>query len=483
MKKKLFTVFILPLLPCMAQAQMTSDTFQQFRSGVMEGYGKFRKSVLDGYAAYLDTVWKEYKAFKGDTRDEKPKPVTPPDVKDVPPVQQPEADKPVVAPEERPRQPQTPQRPATPVVPTVPQTPLEASFSFYGTMLKAPRMECAAVEQLTPQKAATAWRQYEEGGMRKMAETMKGNARALGLNDWFTYEMVRECVNAQCGAATPAARITLQHFLLANMGYDVRMADSGGAPCLMFAVAQTVYSRGYIVIDGRKYYIFQDNGRDAPEGGSFYTCELPHDADPGSAMNLRLNGMTGMRTGDRHHCELTYDGITVTADVDRGQMEMLRHYPQLNVADYAMSVIDPKLRGAVLEQLRPHIAGLSEGAAADRLLSFVQHAFDYATDGDQHGYEKAYFFEENFFYPKNDCEDRAIFYAYLVRNLLGLDVHLIQFPGHECTAVCFKDSSVSGAGYTYGGRTFIICDPTYIGASIGQCMPDYRGMTPKVEEW
>ena len=61
--------------------------------------------------------------------------------------------------------------------------------------------------------------------------------------------------------------------------------------------------------------------------------------------------------------------------------------------------------------------------------------------------------------------------------------HLIHFPGYECTAVCFDDPMVKGTGYEYEGRRFIICDPTYIGASIGMCMPDYLKERPQVELW
>ncbi|MBQ5694953.1 MAG: hypothetical protein IIV71_06805, partial [Bacteroidaceae bacterium] len=70
-----------------------------------------------------------------------------------------------------------------------------------------------------------------------------------------------------------------------------------------------------------------------------------------------------------------------------------------------------------------------------------------------------------------------------VHNLLGLDVHLVQYPGHECTAVCFNDSSISGDAYIYDGKTYIICDPTYIGADIGMCMPNYMNIKPIVEQW
>ena len=79
--------------------------------------------------------------------------------------------------------------------------------------------------------------------------------------------------------------------------------------------------------------------------------------------------------------------------------------------------------------------------------------------------------------------DRSIFYAFLIHNLLGLDVHLVQYPGHECTAVSFTDSSIHGDAYTYRGKTFVICDPTFIGSSIGQCMPTYVNVKPIVEQW
>ena len=40
---------------------------------------------------------------------------------------------------------------------------------------------------------------------------------------------------------------------------------------------------------------------------------------------------------------------------------------------------------------------------------------------------------------------------------------------------------MNGDGYMYKGKAFYICDPTYSGASIGQCMPNYRNVKPIVE--
>ena len=190
-----------------------------------------------------------------------------------------------------------------------------------------------------------------------------------------------------------------------------------------------------------------------------------------------------MKSGGDKDCVLSDGRITIKGTVNYGMMEMLRHYPLMDVPHYAESKILPAFHRNIIEQIRPQISSLNQRDAANALLHFVQFAFDYATDNEQHGYEKPYFLEENFYYPKNDCEDRSIFYAFLVHSILGLDVHLVKYPGHECTAVHFTDNSIIGDGYVYNNQTYIICDPTYIGASIGQCMPNYINKKPVVELW
>ena len=463
-------------------AQTAEDSFGEFRERMLTDYSGFRGSVLDGYADYLDTVWKEYQTFAGKSRDPLPKPKVVPDVNSEPAASPAE----VSAPKPMPGKP-IPAQPVQPgqeqPVPPIPAEP-SVSFPFYGMALKAPRLHTADISELTSGAAAAAWRWYEGNGTRQAALMLKDHARNLGLGDWFAYEMVRECVNHQCQGSSSAARVSLQHYLLANMGYDVREADYHHEACLLVAIDQQIYARSYLCIDGNTYYVFMADGSQPDGQGYLKTSSLPSGASLGKSLDMRVKNLSGISSGNRHHCELTVGSTIVEADVDVMLMEMLRHYPQMDIAEYAMSEVSPSLRETVVEQLRSLVSGLSKAESADKLLHFVQSAFAYATDDDQHGYEKPYFVEENFYYPKNDCEDRAIFYAFLVRNLLGLDVHLVQFPGHECTAVNFGDADVRGTYYVSNGCRYFICDPTYIGANIGQCMPDFQGIAPtKVEAW
>ena len=75
------------------------------------------------------------------------------------------------------------------------------------------------------------------------------------------------------------------------------------------------------------------------------------------------------------------------------------------------------------------------------------------------------------YYPYCDCEDRSILFSRLVRDLMGLDVVLIYYPGHLATAVKFS-SEVKGDYITYQGDRYTVCDPTYINAPVGMTMPD-----------
>ena len=109
----------------------------------------------------------------------------------------------------------------------------------------------------------------------------------------------------------------------------------------------------------------------------------------------------------------------------------------------------------------------------------MQTAFVYEYDDKVWGHDRALFAEETLFYPYCDCEDRAILFSRLVRDLLGLDVLLVFYPGHLATAVAFN-SPMEGDYIDFDGKRFTICDPTYIGAPIGVTMPDMDNKTAKV---
>lgn len=471
--------FILLLCSSSIMAQNTNSDYQAFRKRVLDNYGSFRKTVLENYAKYLQGVWDEYEQFKGIKRDHEPKPSIAPkaDVKpqDVTPVQSEPEVKPTIQP--------TPTDSPISVEPIAPSALPNMSFSFYGMKLSAVLCHAQTIDGIEHQAIAKVWNAYRQDRvMKDVIRSLQSLSMAYGLNDWFTFELVRNYTESTC--KNLASKIVLQHFLLVNMGYDIRLSSCGNQLLLLVPFNQQVYERSYLFIDGKKYYVFYDDSTSKVQNAGIYTCRLPNETDKGRNIDLTIRGGNiGMKTGVAHRFSMSDGKISLQGSVDEGTMEAIRRYPQMDIPFYAMSTIDSNFHRSLLTQVKEQIQGCSEKESVYRILHFVQYAFDYATDGEQHGYEKPYFIEENFYYPKNDCEDRAILFAFLVRNVLGLDVHLVQYPGHECTAVNFTTSQMNGDGYMYKGKAFYICDPTFIGASIGQCMPDYRNVKPIVEQW
>ena len=471
--------FILLLCSSSMMAQNTNSDYQAFRKGVLDNYGSFRKTVLENYAKYLQGVWDEYEQFKGIKRDHEPKPSIVPkaDVKpqDVTPIQS--------APEVKPTVQPVPTDNPIPVKPIAPCTLPNMSFPFYGMKLSTVLCHAQTIDGIEHQAIAKAWDAYRQDRvMKDVLLSLQSLAMAYDLNDWFIFELVRNYTEALC--KNHESKTVLQHFLLVNMGYDVRLASCGNQLLLLVPFNQQVYERSYLVIDGKKYYVFYDDSTSNVQNAGIYTCRLPNETDKGRNIDLTIRGGNiGIKTGVAHRFSMSDGKISLQGFVDEGTMEAIRRYPQMDIPFYAMSTIDSNFHQSLLAQVNEQIRGCSEKEAVARILHFVQYAFDYATDREQHGYEKPYFIEENFYYPKNDCEDRAILFAFLVHNLLGLDVHLVQYPGHECTAVNFSTTQMNGDGYMYKGKAFYICDPTFIGASIGQCMPGYRNVKPTVELW
>ena len=365
-----------------------------------------------------------------------------------------------------------------------PATNPDIVFPVYGEQLSAASLRPVKLKSVYQSDVSIAWREYQKRDVTPVLASLQTLSDQMGLNDWFVFRLVRDYAAGLLNNASPMDRILLEHFLLVKMGYDVRIARTENQLLLMVPFEQEVYERFFIRLEGKEYYLFFDD-MDADLSGIsvIQPCDpSKKDVGKGRIFNLLFDDKKlSFSSGESKLCDFDDGMIHVSCSVDPGIIRMLRDYLVLNVQCYAASVVLPQFHDAILDQLTPQLAGMGQCDAADALLHFVQHVFGYEDDGEQYGGEKVNFVEESFYYDKNDCEDRSILYAFLVQSLLGLDVQFVNYPGHECTAVHFTDCDPYGNGYFYGNDYYLICDPSYVGGTIGKCMPKYRGVQPTVK--
>lgn len=292
-------------------------------------------------------------------------------------------------------------------------------------------------------------------------------------NEWALFLFIKQVASEFAGGNES---MVMRQFLLNQLGYKARMARiaDGVRLTLMVAPDCPLYGCIFVTEGGVRYYDV-----DAKVPYAFFMCRKD---SPTAKKTVCMNAsshprMAGATARSSHSAASA--GISVTVEVPEVLMRFYSQYPQCDYRVYVNAGVNRSVNDALIRQLSLVTAESDKRVAAGKLLDFVQNGFDYATDKEQFGFEKPFFVEESFYYPKCDCEDRSILYRFLVKELLKLDVVLLEYPNHIATAVRF-DGDTPGDFVDVNGVRYTVCDPTYIGAGIGRAMPEFRNTAAKV---
>jgi len=451
------------------------SNFENYRDEQQRAFKEYRDRINAEFAEYMRQAWPKYKSNPAKPvpdRPEPPKPI----IKDpdAAPTKDPiPFDEVTPAPE--------PVKPPQPVVPlpkpepqpVKPNKPVFA-FTFYGAKCEMPlenrhRFTLSGIDE---NKVADGWMILSSDEYLPVVAQCLDYRNKLHLCDWGYVRFVEQMTTAFFSHSRLNEARLMQMYILTQSGYKVRIARVGSKLVLLLSSKDTIYQYPYLDIRGIHYYLV-----DASLGQTslyVFNREFPKEQDFSLRISkqpvLPLNVSGPRRLQSKHDKELTAE-----VSVNKNLIAFYNDYPLSDHWDiYSTASLSERAKEQLYPVLRKSVAGKNAPTAANMLLHFVQTAFKYATDDEQFGTERPLFADETLFYPYSDCEDRAILYSILVRELLGLDVVLLHYPGHVATAVCFDTDDVYGDYLQIGGKRYIVCDPTYINADIGQAMPQYK---------
>ena len=449
----------------LSPATATED-FKQWAAQQRAAFQAFRDARDREFAEYLYKEWTELQGFKAQVRDPAPKP------RIMPRVSSPQRRE---AAAKLSRIAATPPRPATSPVESAPVS--GNTLAFYGYRLALPAWP-GTVVQVSPDKAGIRafWNQTAQQDYPPLLAALQAHKARLELDDWSYYLLLRTYV----AQAVPAAadRSAYLWFLLLKSGYAARLGYTQQRLLLLLPVRQQVYAQPYYVLDGRNYYWF--DGKKSPAIQT-YRGEHPSATRSLSITFQRLPNMAGEQRTRPIRFRHGKREFTLTLPYDAQRVALLATYPQLDLNLYfAARHTHPSAR-QLIKQLRPLVD--DRKTLLDKLnllLHFVQNGFPYATDDEQFGYENYLLLEELAYYTANDCEDRSFLLAWLVQELLGLEVRGITWPGHVATVVALPEPQIQPkmGRFTKDGKRWVVADPTYLGADTGQIMPQYRDIAP-----
>jgi len=470
---------------CLALPAYSQQDYQKWLQQQQSSFQDFKDKRDKAFTEFLQKDWEAFQTMQGVVRDTQPKPTVIPeaDTEKLPPP--PATDIPQVKDVELPAVPAAP-APAPVVKPDtgIPQKGTSVQVEFYGSPVRFTYDDAIRGSldgAVSNQSISDYWARLGKSDYEPLVRQLQSAGQQLELNDWG-YAVLIYHLGRTVYSGAENTPVLFTWFMLLKSGYNARVGYGSGQVYLLLASRNDVYDVPFLNLNNHRYYLIPLDGKKKTLAEvTTYDGDYPG-AD--TAINFRIQHSPLVKDrAVRKTLQFKYRGQTyrVPVDLNANVMNFYSVYPQTDIPIYFGALMSDATGRSLLSPLKEIIREKPETEAVNILLRFVQTAFRYETDQAQFSAENYLFPEETLYYPASDCEDRAALFAYLVRNLLGLEVVGLDYPGHVSTAVQFS-SNVGRDHLSYHGKTYTICDPTYIQADYGMTMPSVKGKQPKVFE-
>ncbi len=476
-KRILLTVFCILILSSL----FGQDDYEAWKSQQELEMKKFISEQDKAFADFLENNWWEFETFKANKVDTIPKPVEIPEVepKRIEQIEVTNKIKEIKVPPKM----QIEEKEQKDCLVTVELTEdPRININYLGLPLELNYQSKIDIELQTPineKSIADFWYSISNIDHTTLFAQTKDYREQLKLNDWGFCLLLNEITKEVSGDSENLARLLLW-FMLTKSGYEAKVGYAEDNVYLLLPCKNSIYGVSYVVIDDKKFYTLSfDKKQQLNISINTYDGKYPNADD---LIDLSIKDSPKVKsTLIEKELKFKYEDQEYSIPVTYNQTtaEYFKNYPQTDLEVYFKAPLSDEATYSLTVGLKPILEGRTEADAANILLRFVQTAFQYKTDGDQFGTEKSLFSDETLFYPYSDCEDRSIIFAYLISNILDLNVIGLDYPGHISTAVHFQNE-LSGDKVMYNATNFMVCDPTYINANIGMAMPKFKEVQPKI---
>lgn len=468
-EQSLFNLFgLFSLLILFVSTSLYGESFANFKKTQQQSFAAFQDANDKEFFQTIKAPWSEYKAQQAHSLYASPKPPRLPKAG--------EQQSPNVGPKIYFKIPQIKEI-TKPVVVPKQSNSYDISFDFFGerlgfnvyAALKEARYFPRDKEGITNFFSTVA-----QVDVAPLVEAIKTKQKQLHLNDWGVYLVLRD-LSKHLYVNEDEQKLMLW-FLLNKLGYDIKVALHGKRVLVMFYSQKTIYATPSYLFGQKRYYLLSHYAKESVGRVYSYQKSYPHAIKP---FDLSLHSLPKLPLNlHKKTLHFVYDGKkqSISFRYNQNLVDFMATYPQANYATYFTAPLEKITYHDLLEGLKRSFNAQKASRGIDFLLKLVQKSFVYEVDSIQFGREKVMFAQETLVYNKSDCEDRAILFASLVRKIFHINVIGIRYKDHMATALYVP---LQGDFVRYGKRKFVVADPTYVNANIGQSMPQYKGVAPQ----
>ncbi len=373
---------------------------------------------------------------------------------------------------------------------TTATVPRVVTISLYGQRFSAVLPNAAAILSIKTAGDDAALERHVQSlqlSLAPLAKQLKETCTTLRWNDWLCAKLA--LMFAKSAWHADAERTVGACALLRAMGYDATLTLAQNRLYLATQISRPIYFGAMFRLGQRGEQIFalldiEKNTvlRSMPKG------EMELLSSPADAQNLRALSLEepllpifpNKPVSKTLAWKFQEKEFAISVTYNQNLIEYLAGYPQMEVGWYFNQPLTSAFKAQVIEPLQKLIRqqNLTGAAAVDFLLQFCL-ARPYLEDSKQARGEHCSFVEESLFDTYTDCEDRSYLLAALVRSVLGYEVIGLQFPNHVVVAVRLPEKIETGKKIIFEGKTYTVCDPSYLGGTVGDIIEPFIAASPQ----
>jgi hypothetical protein len=347
------------------------------------------------------------------------------------------------------------------------------SFSFYGAPvqleLPASLMQQPALK-LAPDKSALEQRirNWNAGDLEALVSSIQASARLMFLDDVATGRLIHACAQQLYGDGSDA--VLFEWLLLRYAAYDA-VLGYGGTMKVYVQYAFLTEGTQFVLFMGKKYTLPQGEP-DPAAGKETILVSALEPATPRNASFWNLYRLPQLGKSRRlRKCSFSFESKSYKLFIPwmDDVVDYLNDLPVIALGPlFYQTPMNARARLLIQDSLNNWTQGFSQQKKLDFMLAFLQESFPYRRDRDYLNYDRHNFSEQTLAAPYADCEDKAILYAQLVRDVLGLSAILVYNSAleHVAVGIAWKDA---GAGTTvqFQNQRYLICEPANYGYRAG----------------
>ena len=370
-------------------------------------------------------------------------------------------------------------------VPEKKPDPVGSYIDFYGDTVHTPSMNDLQVLIGQPLTHTTIEQFYSSLSLLpygNLVENLLAFKKEKQLDDWLFYQLIRTTAESISPKNENYHRYTLyKWFLLNQTGYSAVTRLRNDTLLLYVQSNENVYDIPSMLYNQEQYIClnYHDYGSNIDfKQGRFQDIKVVAQHIAAKGFSYKINRMPDFNpeSYEVKPIQFAYGqrNYEFKVKVNKSINKLFNNYPSV---EYAMQFTAP-LSNATYQSLIPAlkqtVAKMNQKKGVDYLMHLTRSSFAFENDASLYGKDKRFSPEQTLFSEYSDCEDRAAFFFYLVKEIYNLPMIVLSYPQHVTVAIQFD--TPQGNPIVYKGNQYSVCEPTpqFKNLKIGQGIPSLK---------